>query len=426
MRKPPAKKLPNQILDMEESIGVGNESLDFISQSAVKEVLSVGRYGLYLDASTDTSGSSTPYATEYFAESIVNWKEEKINGRKQLVLVVLRETFEKFEDEFTSKEEPQFRVLKLTTSDGQIIIDDIVIDENNLVYSVEIWRKKQESSISKQAEDEYEKVETIVPRRRGGNTLNYIPFVIIGVNSISSDVEKPPILDQVNVNYSHYRTSADLEHGRHFTSLPTPWVSGVPLDQVAKATSNFRIGSIVAWLLPLPESRAGYLEFTGKGLESLERALKEKGMMMAVLGARLLEPQRPGVEAAETVRLRQSGEGNVLSNISKSVSEGVEVILSWMADWLGLDEDVEISYQLNTDFNVATVDSRMIIALMAALQAGNLSFETWFYNLEKGEVTPPGITAEDEIKRIEDGGPTPLVPVIPGESDIEVEDEEAA
>src|SRR5206468_661127 len=135
----------------------------------------------------------------------------------------------------------------------------------------------------------------------------FIPFTFVGATSLSPNVDKPPLLDLVEVNLSHYRSSADLEHGRHYTALPTPWVSGMRPD------SNLRIGAGVAWVLEDPTAKAGMLEFTGQGLQALEKALESKEKQMAVLGARLLEMQPRLQETAEAVRLRHNGDAATLS-----------------------------------------------------------------------------------------------------------------
>ena len=77
-----------------------------------------------------------------------------------------------------------------------------------------------------------------------GDPLTFIPFQFIGPTSVTPAIEKSPILDIVDVNLSHYRTSADFEHGAHLTALPTPWVSGVNPELV----ESFPIGSDTAWV----------------------------------------------------------------------------------------------------------------------------------------------------------------------------------
>jgi hypothetical protein len=80
-------------------------------------------------------------------------------------------------------------------------------------------------------------------------------------------VDKLPLADIIAVNLDHYRLDADYKHGLHFTALPTAWVSG--FDKAV----TLRIGSSAAWVAETPGATAGFLEFTGQGLTTFERAM---------------------------------------------------------------------------------------------------------------------------------------------------------
>jgi hypothetical protein len=58
-----------------------------------------------------------------------------------------------------------------------------------------------------------------------GKPLDFIPFTFLSTDDNTAEVDEPPLIDLVNVNLSHYRTCADLEHGAHFTGLPTPYIT---------------------------------------------------------------------------------------------------------------------------------------------------------------------------------------------------------
>jgi hypothetical protein len=402
LRKPPKiTKLTEEETDLLRTIGCCNESIDEIIKTVVTEVLSLGRYGLLVDASEGED--SDPYISCYFAENIVNWREEEIDGRLKLTLVVLKEMEEDYTkkkvgnedyDEFCPQKIEQRRVLRLVEG-----------DDGGYEYQVEIWQKKENARKKLAgrkgvASEEWVQIgDTITPKMKGGKSLEFIPFQFVTPLGTGSLVEKSPILDLVNVNLSHYRTSADLEHGRHFTALPTAWVAGFD-----PATTKLKIGSQIAWVSKDASAHAGYLEFSGSGLGSLSNALAEKQTLMAILGSRLLEEQKVGIEAAETVRLRQAGEGSVLSSIANSTSEAMENVIEWVLLWMG-KSDADIAVELNKDFGPAVMDPALIQSLMAAYQAGMISFDTWFYNLKNGEIVPDDTDLDTEKSKIEMGGP---------------------
>ena len=191
-------------------------------------------------------------------------------------------------DEFETKFGEQIRVLKLADGGCQ----------------VEVWRPKQKRD-RRDNEQNGRMVETRMPLRLG-KPLPLIPFVFHGASHSLPDVDKLPLGDVIAVNLDHYRLHADYKHGMHFTALPTAWVSG--FDKAA----TLRIGSSTAWVTDTPGATAGFLEYTGQGLTTFERAMDRDERLMAILGARLLETQKRVGEAAEAIELKQSGENSIL------------------------------------------------------------------------------------------------------------------
>ena len=63
-------------------------------------------------------------------------------------------------------------------------------------------------------------------------------------------------------------------------------------------TSSLRIGSSTAWVTETPGATAGFLEFTGQGLTTFERAMDRDERLLAVLGSRLIEGQKKVGETA--------------------------------------------------------------------------------------------------------------------------------
>src|SRR5262245_60321428 len=322
-RRDPQVSVPEpMLLQLDDVTGTGIPFNAF-AQTIAQEVISTGRYGVLVDLPSDAITAPQPYWCAYRAEAITNWRMEPRDGVQVLTLVVLKEEIEEVaSDGFDIETTPQYRVLRLD-DDGW--------------YAVELWRP----DASRQ--DRWVMIERLEPTIRG-QRLPVIPFVFFGPTSLLPTVERPPLLGIVEVNLSHYRSSADLEHGRHFCGLPTAWVAGFPTE------TQLKIGSAVAWVSDNVQAKAGMLEFTGQGLGALEKALDEKEAKMAALGARMLENPRAGVEAAETIRLRTQGEHNFLETLAKTLSRGLTLLLQAHAAWMALPEGADISCEVNTDF----------------------------------------------------------------------------
>jgi hypothetical protein len=402
-RRPPFVKAP------ESQSGVGKALAGFVNdadmlgttlasyaKSVVAEVVGVGRAGSLVDWEGDIEERA--YVSLYSAEQIINWRVERVNGRNVPTLIVLSENVASYnpDDLFDFKAQPQMRVLKLVP--GEAAKD--APEPRPFHCQVEVWRPKENPA--KRSKVEWELFETKIPLRLG-KPLPLIPFIFHGPRHSRPDVDRPPLRDIIAVNLDHYRLDADYKHGLHFTALPTAWVSG--FDKSA----SLRIGSSTAWVSETPGATAGYLEFTGHGLTSFERAMDRDEHLMAVLGSRLLEDQKKVAETAEAIQLRQSGENSVLSGIATSVSESLTQVLRWVFWWNSTEEipeaitSADVLIQLNTDFSLKGMTSQDLQAVVAAWQAGAISKDSMFELFRKGEILPDGRSNQDEAALVRAG-----------------------
>jgi uncharacterized protein DUF4055 len=378
-RKPPQlAKVPTLLAPDLLDITLDDTPFETFALQVFVDVLSVGRGGCLLDMAREGSTDSRPYWVHCAAEQIVNWRTSRIKGDRTLTRVVIFEQVDvdDVDDPFVLAPIQQYRECSLVASTAG----------GPLRYTVQLWRP-----------DPQHKTKWIpfgppvVPTRRG-EPLTFIPFCFFGPNGIGPTIEPSPILDLIDVNLSHYRTSADYEHGCHFTALPTPYVCGL------KVETALTIGSGVAWTFPNADTKVGMLEFTGDGLQTLERNLERKKDQMATLGGRMLETQGRKSETAETVRLRVGGEHSALRNAAIAVGLGLSKLLQMHAWWAGVDDTAAqaVTCSLNQQFMDTTLQPAEVTALMGAYQSGAISFETLYYNLQKGEIARPGIDVEVE------------------------------
>ena len=378
LRKTPIIKVPARMESYLEDMDLHGMSFTELMQKILTELLVTGRICVVVDRLEN----SRCYATCYGAESNINWRYDK----NIPIMSVFAEEIDTTEDGFSHELSNQYRVYDF--------------DENgNLRVRVAMERlPKEDEDLNKDSDEDYtfEIVHEVYPSYRGEG-LKELPVFVFNSGGLGMDnLSPPPLIDLANISLSHYRTSADLENGRHFTSLPQAWITGVDADDFRH---GLHVGGSTAWILPNENTRLGYLEFSGQGLGSLENALKEKEAMMAVVGARLLESKK-GVESAETSRIRQNIETSVLSHIAVTLQNGLNKILKYMARWEGLNEN-EVHVELNMDFVDVRIPHQEIIALVQAYQMGGISMDTLLYNLKQGEVIPNDVSIDDEREKIE-------------------------
>lgn len=370
------------LLDVTQS---GLTIKDFAKEVAT-EALTVGRVGVLTDYPRNQGGEMTvaqaqaagmrPKLALYKAESIVNWACGWVDGRWALTMLVLHECCCECDpdDRFTMVDHDQWRCYEL--------IDRVVDGVVSKAVAVTVYRKDDKGV-------PYPHEETFFPLMAGA-PLSEIPFVFISSDSTRPAIELPPLIDLIDMNISHYQSTADAEHGAHKTALPQPWVNGC--DSGDPAAKTFYMGGGHIWLLPA-EAEAGMLEYTGQGLEAIEKRIEKKEGQMAVLGARMLEPQKNGVEAAETAAMHRSGEQSALTTQAETLDSGMTRALGWFDKWAG--GSGEVVFDLNKQFMPRKLTAQELTALVQSWQAGGLTSEELFEELQGGGVIKDGKTFEE-------------------------------
>jgi len=356
-------------------VSIRGVSFDRFAQMVFDEAFSLGRVGVYVSLPSTSTAGQRAYATIYRAENIVNWKEEERNGQMVCTQVVLKErrVLPDPADRYRVRAVDQFR--------------EVYLDEAGRL-TVDVWRKSAEAGST----DDFELVERFAPRYRGAR-LEGLPFRFINARSLGPQCEDPPLLPLADANLDHYRMMTDYRHGLHYTALPTPYVFGGPEDQVLK------IGSGTAWTGGNSDVKVGMLEFTGAGLKSLADAISDSVSYMASLGARLLEAEKAAAETAETHRLRQGRDQATVAGTVQNLNAGLSDALTLMLNLSGVPGEAQI--EANTDIVDAKLAPDEMRVLVEAYQTGAMSFSTFYHNLRRGEMTRPGVDAEEEREQIE-------------------------
>ena len=381
-RRPPFVKFPAPQPHFETDSDLLGSTLPEYSRQVVTEAIHLGRCATLIDWNED---QDRPFCILYKAEDILNWRVERVAGKMRATLIVLRERIpaRSKADPFDSTTTEQLRILRLL--DG--------------IYFWQTLRLNTESKT-------WMLIDSGVPLRKN-NALPAIPFVFHGSANGRATVNPLPLDDLIALNLDHYRLNADYKHGLHFTALPTAWLAGFGEQR------ELKIGSGTVWMTDNPTAKAGYLEYYGHGLTSFERALERDERLLAILGSRLLEPQKAQPETAEALALKTSGEESILSAIATALSHSLTDVLRWAHWWTtpGTEHfpdqlpDKAVLFNLNQDFGTTGLDARDLTALVAAWQGKAFSRDTLFELLRKGEILPDGRTNEQEARLLSTDAP---------------------
>jgi len=208
------------------------------------------------------------------------------------------------------------------------------------------------------------------------------------------------LLDLVNVNLSHYRSSADREEGSHQTAIPTRVFIGLRENATGGDTVDISPRSGV--ILPMGGD-AKILEFAGSGIAALRDDMQDKEHRMAVLGARLLTQSPAGVEAADTARIHRASESSVLASLASSWEQVLEVTLKTVAMWMQADAD-QVSAKLNRDYMPTGLPSGAVTEYMQAYQGGGLTLQDIFRIWKRYELVNSDTNFDEWQQTIQDDG----------------------
>ena len=374
-----SKPVQYQDIDLQDPLvtdaDMAGKPFSEVMESALDDVLKFNRYGILVDfaglipegvSPQDARSSEVrPFCASYSCFDIINWHRARIGGRMLLDRVVLKE--------------------------GERKIRELLLDATG--YHVRVW-EKPEALGGLPAAAEWSVTAEITPLMRGA-ALREIPFCFFDAEYGSSDCQTPPLLGLVDINLSHYRTMADLEHGRFFCGLPTPIFAGFQFTENDKVA----LGSMNGISAADSTAKAYYLEFTGSGLAALESAAKQKEEWMSHLGGGLLNPAFTGAEAAETMKIRRSGANATLASVASAVSMVGTKVLSLMAEWGGAGP---CTVQLNTEYLPANITPQEIDTLLRAVQSGDFRRLDFLKRLQTGGAIAPDVDVELVNKELGD------------------------
>ena len=373
-RKDPQIELTPRTEYLRDNIRLKNETMISQMQTAVNDGMVTPRSLLFVDFPVVNGRVSRAEAERnnlrpkilFFPfESIINWHF----ADEKLQFVVIKETIETVKD-YVVQTEDSYRLLELI--DG--------------VYYHSVWN------------DSGEMVQDRSPVLINGSPATEIPVYLIE----PFDGKRSLIDALVDVNLNHYNMFASYANKEFSSGFPIFYETGVQQEYDADGCriegGNNQIGPGVKWNSSNPDATFGVVETQSDG-GSLRTYLEDRKAEMASLGADALSPKTTQAESGESKKLDKVGQNATVADVANTVSRAYEQAIKFAAEWVG-DNPEKVVIQLNTDYIPADMNPQLLTSLLASYQSGAMSYETFYANLQKGEIADPDITAEEEQARI--------------------------
>lgn len=359
-------ELPPELEPLREKATRDGLTLEALHRRIATEVMLTGRYGLLPGIAADGS----PYLAGYIAESIINWDQDEENVADFVVLDESGYVRDRESNEWETVE----KYRECFVEGGR--------------YGARVWTKGKEG---------WEVGEVVEASDRKQRPLGFLPMVFVGSNDLTPDPDDVPLYGLAKLSVRIYQLDADLRQTLHYTSEPTPMVSGYddPQEAIKNGQVPQGIGGTNIWVLP-KDGRGEFLEFTGAGAEAQHTEIKTAYDRAVMFGAQMLAEKGGANESGEAKRVRLDSQHSTLKGIAMTSASGLEKALRNVAIWIGANPDA-VKVTPNLDFFDHTLGAQEITAIVKAWQDTAISWRTAFDRLKAGGVVPEDRTAEEEL-----------------------------
>lgn len=371
------KDMPAEIVVLCDDIDRQGRNLHSFLSEVGQEALGYGFSGILVDhpptvdaegnplypnkAAQDAAGIR-PYWVQIHPRSILGW----ITERGVLTQLRFLECEEEPDGDFGVKEIEQVRVLR--------------------IGSWETWRK-----IEGKGEDDWALYES------GATTLARIPFVPVYGNRTGYMEARPALKELAYMNVKHWQSDSDQQNILHVARVPILFGKGLGEGQIT-------VGAGSAVKADHPDADLKFVEHSGKAIDSGRVSILDLEDRMRQAGAELLVIKPGNVTVAQTLADNEQG-ACALQKVAENIEDAADQALQLTAEWLQKDQGGHVT--LFKDFGAATLAEASAELLLKTNQAGKLSDESLYEELQRRGIIKPETDWVTEKDRIDSQGPAP-------------------
>jgi len=194
-----------------------------------------------------------------------------------------------------------------------------------------------------------------------------------------------------------YRRDSELDK-MLFDSAITLWFfKGFSADQLTEfvmSTSNgLRSDSV--------EAGVECVEPPGNSFKAITESIDKDERTIREIALRMIRPDSRQVESAESKKLDKQPLDSQLSLFSKNIENGERRCWQLALKWLNRGGNEELELQYNRDFDVETISESLINALLGLRRNQDISRETLWELLKRGEILGDDFNQDEEATRLE-------------------------
>ena len=318
---------------------------------------------LYVTKAAEDEAGVRPYFVQIHPRNILGWRKDR-TGLSQLRLLEI----EQVEDgEFGTTDIEQVRVLGRGTW--------------------QIWRESEAAG-----------KKVWIMHTQGTTTLKSIPFVPVNAKHPGSMVARPPLLELAYANVEHWQSKSDQQNILHVARVP------ILFGKMLGDGVNITVGAGVAVKATTPEADLKFVEHSGKAIDAGRLSILDLEDRMRQAGAELLVIKPGNITESQTLADNEQG-ACALQKVAENIEDAADQALQLMAEWVGEAEGGHIT--IYKDFGAATLAEASAELLLKSNQAGKLSDESYYEELQRRGIRSPDVDWATEKERIDSQGPAP-------------------
>lgn len=298
------------------------------------DALITGLAGIFVDMPENTGGITKleaqqldirPFWSLVRKDDIRSFRTDVVNGKTVLGQLVFREWVQEQVGPFGVREVERLRVLRRTAD----------------AVTFEAWERPERGG-------QFQRVSEVGTFRG----VTEIPFAPIYTARRDFMDATPPLLDLASLNLLHYQVNSDLHHAVHIANVPVLFGKGIP-------TTDVQIGPNRAIIVPEAQEGAAlmWLETTGAALGSTRSILADIEEQMSNLGLGMLQRKSRAAETAQKASLDRQEQDSTLAAIVSDLENGVELALSYTAQFLGDADGDGGRLEFSREFQVEPVSA---------------------------------------------------------------------
>ncbi len=239
----------------------------------------------------------------------------------------------------------------------------------------------------------------------GVNSLTNIPWVTFYTGRTGFMTAKPPLLELAHLNVKHWQSQSDQDNILHVIRVPILVRIGVQMsfnEQGVPVPPAFKVGT--GSLTDLPkDGNLKYVEHTGQAVEAGRTALQDLINEMRMAGAKLLTPDKSATKTATQAEEEAAQELSPLARVAHHFADCLAQLLQYMADYRSLGDGGTV--EMRGNFDVDYIPEVSLPTLVSMANAGMISKETLFTEMQRRGVISDEYDWEKERAKIEAEGP---------------------